>query len=117
MKSAIQSFVLSVLLGSVLLIPASHGCRTIEDAPLMLTPDMVDGEWPFLAPEVRVSCCQGGRLSIVDEGGQSYWFPGGWHRDRFPVEQLGKPDADFTAAYDAAYAAVGSRWPELRVIK
>ena len=49
-----------------------------DPPPLMLTPAHVEGEWPFRAPEVEVSCCIGGQISIQSEG-QSYWFEGGRH--------------------------------------
>ena len=90
---------------------------TAEDPPLLLTPADVDGEWPFAADAVRVSCCQDGHIGIVADNGQYYyWFAGARHTDRFPVTTLGRPGAtmdDFGTAYVAARTKAVERWPEL----
>lgn len=57
MRAPVSLFAMTVVAGFVVLILSGYACRALEDPPLMLTPDMVDGEWPFLASAVRVSCC------------------------------------------------------------
>lgn len=86
-----------------------------EPRPLMLTPQLVDGPWPFRDQAVRISCCSiGNRISILDGKGQSYYFGDnlyGW----YPVSRIGVPDADFTAAHEAALFLARTRWPDERI--
>ena len=70
------------MLGGIPLV-AMTACCGGDPPPLMLTPAHVEGEWPFRASEVQVSCCIGGQISIVS-GGQSYCFEGARDYDRFP---------------------------------
>ena len=69
---------------------------TADNPPLLLTPADVDGDWPFVADVVRVSCCQDGHIGIVADNGQYYWFAGARHTYRFPVTALGRPGAPWT---------------------
>lgn len=60
-----------------------------EPRPLMLTPQVVDGPWPFREQAVRVSCCTlGSRISIIDGNGRSYYF-GDNVFPRNPVSRIG----------------------------
>ena len=104
---------LAVLVGMPFIVAMTARCGG-ELPPLMLTPAEVEGEWPFRASEVQVSCCISGQISIVSEG-QWYWFEGGRHYDQFPVTRLGHETvetADFRAAHEAARHLARERWPD-----
>ena len=104
---------LAVLVGIPFIIATSARCGG-DARPLMLTAAHVEGEWPFRASELQVSCCIGGQVSMVSES-QSYWFEGGRHYDRFPVTRLGHETAepsDFRAAHEAARRLARERWPD-----
>ena len=102
----------AVTVGISFIVAMSARCGG-EPAPLMLTPAHVEGEWPFRASEVQVSCCIGGQISI-ESGGQSYWFEGARY-DRYPVTQLGREGVEpsaFGAAHEAARRLARERWPD-----
>ena len=106
----------AVLLAVVLgLIMAWDATDSIRNPPLMLTSESVEGEWPFAEKAVEVICCTRGQISIRAKSGQTYWFTGGVHVERFPVTVLGaggKVLADFENAHRAAKILVETERPE-----
>ncbi len=105
----------------VVFMAAAVGIATVveffnEEPPLLLAPEDVAGAWPFPGETVQVSCCTQGRVSLVIENGQHYYFAGTRHADRFPVAALARPDArdgDFEAVHAAARRLARTRWPDL----
>ena len=116
MMKTVVWFVMFFVVGIAMLGGVAAVLRVFNPGPLLLTPDEVAGAWPFRAEALEVSCCVEGRVSLVSETGQAYWFVGARHADRFPVAALAHAEAedgDFEAVRTAARRLARTHWPDL----
>ena len=52
------------------------GISCMNPPPLMLTPEDVDGPWPFHAAEFEIPCCEDGLVGVTPPDGSPYYFAG-----------------------------------------
>ena len=115
LKTLITILIMAVVGLFALYFVFSTADRLMDEGPLPMTAEHVE-PWPFNVDVLHVSCCIRGVVSVVlPSNGQSYWFKGGPHVERFPVTMLGKEGLtldDFEDARLVAEHLARERWPE-----